>query len=68
LQETPDLLAITRTRALVACADGARGMAVNGRPNRRVACVLDREALAVEIFDLEGSEDEEEGEEDDGEE
>lgn len=53
-------MAIKRTRALEACAGGGQALAVNGRRNRRVGCVLDREGLAVEILDLEEVDEEEE--------
>ena len=33
-------------------------LAVNGRAGRRVACVLGEEGLALEVFDMEGEEDE----------
>ena len=36
-------------------------MAVNGRAGRRVACVLDGEGTGLEMFDMEG--DDEDGEE-----
>ena len=61
-------VAIKRTRALEACAGGGQALAVNGRPNRRVACVLDAEGLAVEILDLEEVDEEEEEEEEEAEE
>jgi len=47
-------IAINRRRALSGCKTGAVGIALNGRINRRVACVLDSTGSTVESFDLEG--------------
>lgn len=45
---------IKRRRALAGCKDGGVSLAVNGRVNRRVACVLDASGTRMESFDLEG--------------
>lgn len=45
---------IKRCRALAGCKDGGVSLAVNGRVNRRVACVLDASGTRMESFDLEG--------------
>ncbi|KAL1737184.1 anaphase-promoting complex, cyclosome, subunit 4-domain-containing protein [Schizophyllum commune] len=56
---------IKKSRRLVGCRSGAVSLAVNGRPNRRVACVLDGAGTKMECIDVEGDEEDEdeEGEE-----
>ncbi|KAI0094909.1 anaphase-promoting complex, cyclosome, subunit 4-domain-containing protein [Irpex rosettiformis] len=54
---------ITGSRELVGCADGGVSLAVNGRIGRRVACILDKGGLTLEVLDMEG-EDSQEDEED----
>ena len=58
-------IAVTRPAALAGCRSGPATMAVNGRVGRRVACVLDDSGTSLEIFDMEGEDDEEEGDEGD---
>ncbi|KDR85006.1 hypothetical protein GALMADRAFT_233556 [Galerina marginata CBS 339.88] len=45
---------INRRRALSGCKSGGVSLALNGRINRRVACVLDSTGTTLESFDLEG--------------
>lgn len=48
---------IKRSRALAGCKAGDVSLAVNGRPGRRVACVLDNKGTILESFDIEGGTD-----------
>jgi anaphase-promoting complex subunit 4 len=54
-----------RRRLLIGCRHGEAELAVNGRKQRRIACVLDSQGSRLETFDLgeENEEMEEEGEE-----
>ncbi|KAI5124653.1 hypothetical protein M0805_004261 [Coniferiporia weirii] len=56
---------IRKRRALKLSKKGGPGgtpaLAVNGRAGRRVACVLDGEGIELEMFDMEGDEEEEAG-------
>jgi hypothetical protein len=45
-------LAPSRSRQLVACAQGPASVAVNGLMNRRVACVLDGKGHHAEILSM----------------
>ncbi|KAG8964939.1 hypothetical protein FRC03_001163 [Tulasnella sp. 419] len=57
-------LPITRSRELKCCTIGKKAtLAVNGRENRRCACVLDGEGRHAEIFDIDAEGDDEDGEE-----
>ncbi|PPQ80812.1 hypothetical protein CVT25_001937 [Psilocybe cyanescens] len=47
-------VSVNRRRALSGCKMGAVSMALNGRVNRRVACVLDTTGTTMESFDMEG--------------
>ncbi|KAH9486913.1 hypothetical protein JR316_0000979 [Psilocybe cubensis] len=47
-------VSVDRRRALSGCKTGAVSMALNGRVNRRVACVLDSTGTWLESFDMEG--------------
>ncbi|KAL6309999.1 anaphase-promoting complex, cyclosome, subunit 4-domain-containing protein [Sparassis latifolia] len=49
---------IVQARTLAGCKEGKVTLAVNGRVGRRVACVLDEAGMSLEIFDMEGEEDE----------
>ncbi|KAF4623938.1 hypothetical protein D9613_001828 [Agrocybe pediades] len=51
---------INRRRALSGCKTGGVTIALNGRINRRVACVLDSTGTTLESFDLEGDAEDEE--------
>ncbi|RDB29551.1 Anaphase-promoting complex subunit 4 [Hypsizygus marmoreus] len=53
---------IKRSRALVGCNAGEVSLALNGRPGRRVACVLDSKGITLESFDVEGDADDAESE------
>jgi hypothetical protein len=44
----------TGSRQLTARADDGIQLALNGRVGRRVACVLDKEDMALEILDMAG--------------
>ncbi|CAL1695872.1 unnamed protein product [Somion occarium] len=58
---SPVPLPINQTRALSGCREGRVTLSVNGRVGRRVACVLDDAGLILEVLDMEGEVDEEEG-------
>jgi hypothetical protein len=45
------------SRQLTARADDGIELALNGRVGRRVACVLDREDMGLEILDMAGEAD-----------
>lgn len=56
-------MVLTRRRILSGCKHGEAELTVNGRRNRRVACVVDSAGSRLESFDLgedaEDTEDEE---------
>ncbi|EKM52609.1 uncharacterized protein PHACADRAFT_261151 [Phanerochaete carnosa HHB-10118-sp] len=55
-------LRVVRSRTLAGCVKGSVALAANGRKGRRVVCVLGEDGTALQVFDMEGEEDE--GEED----
>lgn len=60
---------MNRARALNCCSTGATAtLAVNGRENRRCACVVEESGQLGEIFDIDAEGDDDEDEEEDGEE
>ncbi|KAG8951639.1 hypothetical protein FRC04_005927 [Tulasnella sp. 424] len=68
-QLSPNPLPVNRARALNCCSTGATAtLAVNGRENRRCACVVEESGQLGEIFDIDAEGDDDEDEEEDGEE
>ncbi|KAH9969035.1 anaphase-promoting complex, cyclosome, subunit 4-domain-containing protein [Russula dissimulans] len=55
------LMPIRRSYVLAGCMSGAVSLALNGRAGRRVACVLDREEGVLEVLDIEGESEDDEG-------
>ena len=55
---------IIQSRTLGGCTAGSVSLAVNGRAGRRVACVLDGGGMELEMFDMEGDGEDEDGEAD----
>ena len=64
LQITTAAAPIRKERVLKLSRKEGMGVSVcvNGRAGRRVACVLDGEGMELEMFDMEGDEEDEEGE------
>lgn len=56
-------LKVAQARTLAGCTEGAVALSVNGRKGRRVACVLGEDGTALEVFDMEGEEDDEDEDE-----
>jgi hypothetical protein len=52
-------LSIGGCHPLEACKTGVGAIAVNGRPKRRFACVLDTQGAVLEVYDLSGGDAEE---------
>ena len=61
-------MVLHRRRLLSGCRHGEAELAVNGRKQRRIACVLDSQGSRLETFDLGEDNEEMEDEEEDREE
>ncbi|KAG9042915.1 hypothetical protein FS837_010218 [Tulasnella sp. UAMH 9824] len=63
-QLSPNPLPVNRARLLNCCSTGATAtLAVNGRENRRCACVVEESGQVGEVFDIDAEGDDEEDDE-----
>ncbi|KAG9005587.1 hypothetical protein FRB90_010293 [Tulasnella sp. 427] len=66
LEVSPDPLPVSRGRLLNCCRTGKRArLAVNGRENRRCACVVEESGQLGEVFDIDAEGDDDDDEEED---